>query len=145
MPWALDALSSFPRLVFISPQHPGRQQSSSPHMAAHAFNASTSSCSNGDIVIRGDIVEFLNRQRCGSCQSRGRDCLIKRGQDACLLCSDAGRPCTFDRLVRVQGPVSIFTWDSLLGKESLAVAHASSSINNPYVFVLLHQAISSSF
>lgn len=94
-------------------------------------NRSGSSSMDVDVAIRGDIVEFLNKQRCEACQSRERDCIIRFGKDACLLCSDAEEPCVFERLMRVRGPAAKFSWGSLLGEESLlGVADGSSSIND---------------
>ena len=65
------------------------------------------------------FVEFRDKDKCEACQSRERDCIMKPGTDACLLCSDAGRPCIFERLMRVRGPASKFAWASLLAKEGL--------------------------
>lgn len=94
-------------------------------------DTSRSSGRNVDVVIRGDIVEFLNKQRCEACQSRERDCIIKPGKDACLLCLDAGRPCIFERVMRVRGPATKFSWNSLLGEESfLDAADGLPSIND---------------
>lgn len=92
---------------------------------------SISSRRNDDVVIRGDIVEFLNKQRCEACQRRGRECIIRFGKEACLLCLDAERPCIFERSVQVRGSAAQVTWDSLLGQgQLLGVADGPSSISD---------------
>ncbi|KAL8947121.1 MAG: hypothetical protein Q9222_006566 [Ikaeria aurantiellina] len=70
-----------------------------------------------DVVVRGDLIEFLGSRRCEACQNRARDCIIKVGADTCLLCSDAERPCIFERAVLVRAPARHFTWKALLGQE----------------------------
>lgn len=72
-----------------------------------------------DVIVHGDLIEFLNFKRCEACQTRNRKCIIKHGDEACLICTDAERVCVFERRIRLRGPAHRFTWDSLLAKEPL--------------------------
>ena len=83
-----------------------------------------------DVIVRGDLIEYLDTQRCEACQRRGRDCIMKMGAETCLLCSDTGRPCNFDRSVRLRGPAHRFTWDVLLGKKNIIDLERNSLLNS---------------
>ena len=97
--------------IFIHRQHINK--------TAMAADTPEQSGTQADIVVRGDIIEFLRKQRCAACQARERDCIMKRGASQCILCSDSGRFCIFERMMSVRGSADQFTWDALLAKESL--------------------------
>lgn len=71
-----------------------------------------------DVIVRDDLIEFKNTQRCVTCQTRNRDCIMRMGADACLLCADTGPPCVFERIVRLRGLATEFPRDLLLAIDS---------------------------
>ena len=71
------------------------------------------------VIVRGDLIEFLNEYRCLSCQERKSDCIMKMNAERCLLCSDATakeRVCIFERNVQLRGSAMRFSLDILLAK-----------------------------
>lgn len=70
-----------------------------------------------DVIVRDDLIEFKNTQRCETCQTRDRDCIMRMGAAACLLCADTERPCIFDRIVRLRGSATRLPRDVLLAKQ----------------------------
>ena len=70
-----------------------------------------------NVVIRGDLIEFKSTSRCEECQNRNRDCIMKMNADACLLCSDSGRTCVFERTVRIRGSAAELSKDVLLASD----------------------------
>ena len=79
------------------------------------------------------LVEFFHHQKCEACQLRHRDCVIKSTADKCLLCADAERECTFERLVYVplRGPPNRFSRAVLLSANpSIRPQHVDSPIGH---------------
>ena len=72
-----------------------------------------------DVIIRGELIEYLGNKKCKACESRDRDCIMRKGAENCLLCSDNGRSCIFERDVRLRGRANLFSWAILLGEERL--------------------------
>ena len=69
-----------------------------------------------DVILRGDLVEYLNAKRCEACQEGNRKCIMETGTDVCLLCSDSGRSCMFERPLRVRGPAKFIPADLMSGR-----------------------------
>ena len=72
-----------------------------------------------DVKVHGDLIEFLDTQRCEICQTNNRKCIINRGDRSCLICGGLNLSCIFERRMRLRGSVNDFKWDTLLAKESL--------------------------
>ena len=72
-----------------------------------------------NVILRGDLIEYRNEQRCEACQYRSRDCIMRMGAETCLLCSDTGRTCIFERAVRLRGPAIRFPWDLILTRKTI--------------------------
>lgn len=88
-----------------------------------------------DVIIRDDLVEFQNTQRCTICQLRDRDCLMRKGAGACLLCTDAGRHCVFERTVRLCGPANRLPEDVLLNEKAVVHLDDANARGLPWVYL----------
>ena len=84
-----------------------------------------------DVIIQGALIEFLNEHRCKACQERSRDCILKTGAGACLLCSDNGRPCIFERSVVLRGPANCFLPDTLTARSKVIDIGQAASAHGP--------------
>ena len=84
-----------------------------------------------DVIVCGDLIEYRNAQRCEACQSRGRDCIMRRGWETCLLCSDTRRPYIFERVVRLRGPTTQFPPDLILARKTLINLDKDFDVINP--------------
>ena len=72
-----------------------------------------------DVIIRGNLVDFLGNQKCEACQERGRDCIMREGAEACLLCLDSGKACIFQRIVQIRGPPKLFKRGYLIADDGI--------------------------
>ena len=84
-----------------------------------------------DVIVCGDLIEYRNAQRCEACQSRVRDCIMKKGAETCVLCSDNGRPCIFERVVRLRGPSTQLPSDLMLARKTLIDLDQDVDVINP--------------
>ena len=68
----------------------------------------------GEVIIQGDLVEFLTSKRCRPCLEGDRKCVINQEDTCCMFCSGAKRPCTFERRVLLSGPRASLGWSALV-------------------------------
>ena len=92
-----------------------------------------SSSKSADVVGHGDLTEFLRQKRCEACVSGNRKCIIRSGEESCMLCNDALRPCFFEREIRLRGRPNQFQWHVLCLKNSFI--DASTLLNKCVVVV----------
>ena len=74
----------------------------------------TDASSSKEVVFHGDLIEFREQQRCEACATRNKKCIIQHGEESCMLCNDADRPCIFERKIRLRGSALRSHWDALV-------------------------------